>query len=105
MQPVVANRGIVRIFVSAQIKGQPLGFYLAILERHAHVLVFFGVPLSAGDEYRYLLELKCVSMGDSSGKDAELSDILASAPRHGMNAKALLLQAAALAARLTGTSR
>lgn len=38
-------------------------------------------------------------MGDSSGKDAELSDILASAPRHGMNAKALLLQAAALAAQ------
>ena len=38
-------------------------------------------------------------MGDSSGRDAGLSDILASAPRHGMNAKALLLQAAALAAQ------
>lgn len=38
-------------------------------------------------------------MGDSPVNDAPLFNILASAPRHGMNAKALLLQAAALAAQ------
>lgn len=35
----------------------------------------------------------------NTDKGAALSDVLASAPRHGMNAKALLLQAAALAAQ------
>lgn len=38
-------------------------------------------------------------MAEGTSKDPALSDRLAAAPRHGLNAKALLLQAAALAAQ------